>query len=70
MQTHAAVKPSRQSSAKQRRPQEKKDIGVVQKQVSDLSKADEQKHCPSSTSKTGCHGPIAVSKTSTQLKQD
>eukprot|EP00064_Thunnus_orientalis_P001001 superscaffoldBa00000061_g1002 len=42
-QFHAGLKPSRQPSAKQRRPQDKRDVSTVQKPAPDLSKAGDQR---------------------------
>ncbi|XP_022621094.1 serine/threonine-protein kinase 33 isoform X2 [Seriola dumerili] len=55
--SHAGVKATTQLSAKQHRPQEKKDLSTGQKPVPDLSKADNQRV------RTGPRKPPAGSKT-------
>ncbi|XP_023261309.1 serine/threonine-protein kinase 33 [Seriola lalandi dorsalis] len=57
IQSHAGVKATTQLSAKQHRPQEKKDLSTGQKPVPDLSKADNQRV------RTGPRKPPAGSKT-------
>ncbi|CAK6954759.1 LOW QUALITY PROTEIN: serine/threonine-protein kinase 33 [Scomber scombrus] len=64
------VKPTRQSSAKQRRPQDKRDVGTVQRAAPDLSKADDQRPSTSIKSKTGFRKPPASSKTTVPSEQD
>ncbi|XP_039991122.1 serine/threonine-protein kinase 33 [Xiphias gladius] len=64
-QSHVGVKPITQSSAKQRRPQDKKDLSAGQKPASDLSKADDQRPSTSSKSRTGPRKSPAGSKTNT-----
>ncbi|XP_042273244.1 serine/threonine-protein kinase 33 [Thunnus albacares] len=69
-QFHAGLKPSRQPSAKQRRPQDKRDVSTVQKPAPDLSKAGDQRPSTSIKSKTGFRKPPAASKTTTPSERD
>ncbi|XP_026233477.1 serine/threonine-protein kinase 33 isoform X2 [Anabas testudineus] len=62
-QAHASVKPTTQSSAKQRRPQEKKDFSTGQKPASDFSKADDQGPSASSKTRNGTRKLLASCKT-------
>ncbi|XP_019131941.1 serine/threonine-protein kinase 33 isoform X2 [Larimichthys crocea] len=64
-QSHAGVKPSTQPSAKQRRPQDKKDVSTGQKPASDISKTGDQRPSTSSKSRAGPCKPPAGCKTST-----
>ncbi|XP_040898084.1 serine/threonine-protein kinase 33 [Toxotes jaculatrix] len=64
-QSHARVKPTTQTSAKQCNPQDKKDLSTGQKPASDLSKADDQKPSTSTKSRTGPGKPQSSSKINT-----
>ncbi|KAM7406084.1 hypothetical protein PAMP_000486 [Pampus punctatissimus] len=64
----AGVKSSRQLSAKQRRPQDKRDVSTVQQPASD--KADEHRPSTSIKNKTGFRKAPASSKATTHSERD